>query len=379
MNDFLWIYLAAFTAAFLLTGLAVPLCKRLAFAAGFLDVPLAERHKHHQAPTPLLGGLAMFIGWSLTIGSAFFLCSPAGKMLTARLTPLGHAAAGLKNVGYELAVLWLCALAALLLGLADDKKPMKAGTKFLGQLAISLAAVLLGGLRISLFVPNEIFSCAVTVFWLLFLFNAINFFDNMDGLAAGTGTIAFLLFGVAAFFNHQYLVASLCACSCGCAGAFWLRNTAPASIFMGDAGSHFLAFLLGVVSIKVSYFNPAAASTRFAVLIPLFILAVPIFDTLAVVAIRLYQHKPVYVGDNNHISHRFLHAGMTRKQAVAMVHLMSLTMGLGSLPLLWGDLKTCAVLLVQGAAFLYMMSVMQYIGRNAASPDGAAAGREVEK
>ncbi len=89
---------------------------------------------------------------------------------------------------------------------------------------------------------------------------------------------------------------------------------------MGDGGSHLLGFLLGVASVKVTYYNPASTGTRLAVLLPLFILAVPVFDAFAVVLIRLKNHKPIYIGDNNHISHRFLHMGCDRRPAVLLVH-----------------------------------------------------------
>ena len=96
------------------------------------------------------------------------------------------------------------------------------------------------------------------------------------------------------------------------------------------------------------------------VLIPLFILAVPVFDTFAVVMIRLLNHKPVYVGDHNHISHRFLHMGMTRKRAVLLVHLLCLIAGFGALPLLWGDERICMILLVQGLTIFLLLTIIQY-------------------
>ena len=122
-----------------------------------------------------------------------------------------------------------------------------------------------------------------------------------------------------------------------------------------------------MISVRVSYFNPEIATTRFAVLLPLLILAVPVFDAFAVVVIRLRNHKPVYVGDNNHISHRFLHMGFSRGKAVLMVHLLCLTIGLGSLPILWGDGKTCIILLIQSVIFLTLLSLIQTGAKKSAS------------
>jgi len=131
---------------------------------------------------------------------------------------------------------------------------------------------------------------------------------------------------------------------------------------MGDGGSHFLGYMLAVISAKVTYFNPLVSESRLSILIPLFILAVPIFDTLAVVVIRLLNHKPIYVGDHNHISHRFLHMGMSRKRAVLLVHLLCLIAGLGAMPLLWGDERSCLILIAQGVTILLMLTLIQYSG-----------------
>ena len=185
----------------------------------------------------------------------------------------------------------------------------------------------------------------------------------MDGLACGTATIAFFFFTVAAMVNGQYFVACLGASCVGASAGFWFYNHSPASIFMGDGGSHFLAFLLAVISAKVTYYNGSCSASELIILTPLFILAVPIFDAFAVVLIRLKNKKKIYVGDHNHISHRFHHMGMDRKQAVLLVHLLCLISGLGALPLLWGDLRTCFVLLIQGVVIFLLLSLLQSFGR----------------
>ncbi len=349
---------AAGLCTFLLTILLVPLCKRLAYRLDLVDRPKSEQHKQHGRETPLLGGFAMFGGWILTFLLAFVLIRSV-----PHFSGLLEGKADLAAGGRELLAVVVCAFFSLLLGFLDDRKPMKASMKFGGQFLIALAVALAGGLRISLFVPSELFSIALTVLWIMFIINAVNFFDNMDGLAVGTAAIAFSMFLGAALFNGQFFVSAMCACSLGAAAGFWVFNRHPAKMFMGDAGSHFLGFLLAVASIKVSYYNPEIAGSRFAVLIPLIILAVPIFDALAVVWIRLRNGKPFYVGDNNHISHRFLHMGFSRAMSVTLVHLLALTIGLGALPILWGDWMTCALLLAQSAVFLTILSVVQCAGK----------------
>lgn len=351
-------YAAVSACAFVFTVLCVPLCKRLAYRLDLVDRPKSEQHKQHGKETPLLGGVAMFGGWFLTIALAFGLI-----LFVPFFSGLLGGKVNLAVGGRELLAVVVCAFLSLVLGFLDDRKAMKASIKFGGQFLIALALVLIGGLRITLFIPSDFVSIPLTVLWIMFIFNAINFFDNMDGLAVGTAAIAFALFLAASYFHGQFFVAALCACSLGAALGFWVFNRYPASMFMGDAGSHFLGFLLAVVSIKVSYYNPELAGSRFAVLIPLIFLAVPIFDALAVVWIRLRNGKPFYVGDNNHISHRFQHMGFSRAVSVTLVHLLALTIGLGALPILWGDWGTCALLLTQNVVFLTILSVVQCAGK----------------
>lgn len=345
-----------------LSLILTPACQKLAQVAGFLDVPKGEQHKLHAKSTPLLGGVAMFLSWMLTILAGF----AAVRFILPQNAIHGilSGIAGMHLVSGEFMTIGLCALGALALGTWDDKKALPAGKKLIGQIVIAVLTVTFGGVHITLFMDLPVITWAISAFWIIFIFNSINFFDNMDGLAVGTASIAFLFFTAAAIVNEQYFVACLGACCAGSSIGFWFFNHSPASIFMGDGGSHFLGYMLAVVSAKVTYFNPDITVSHLSILIPLFILAVPIFDTLAVVVIRLYHHKPIYVGDHNHISHRFLHMGMTRKRSVLLVHILCLIAGLGAMPILWGDEKSCILLLTQGCAILLLLTLIQYSGSN---------------
>jgi len=357
--DWIHVYAAIFILAAALSLVLTPACQKLAFATKFLDVPKGQQHKLHAKATPLLGGLAIYLAWIATVGTGF-IASKAMDIQSVNYI-VAKSLGGMQAVEREFLVICLCATAALILGLCDDRLALRANIKLFVQIAIAAVAATWGGVHISLFIHNEIITWLASVFWILVIFSAINFFDNMDGLAVGTATIAFGFFTMAAAANQQYFVATLGASCAGASLGFWFFNHSPASIFMGDAGSHFVGFMLAVISAKVTYYTPGVSTTHLTVLIPLFILAVPLFDTAAVVAIRIYNRKPIYVGDHNHISHRFLHMGMSRKQAVLLVHLTALVSGLGVLPLLWSDEKTCAVLIVQGLIFVVLISLLQYI------------------
>lgn len=200
----------------------------------------------------------------------------------------------------------------------------------------------------------------MTVFWIMLMMNSINFFDNMDGLAVGTIAIAMGFFTVIAALNHQFFIATFSALTCGVCCGFWFYNYNPATIFMGDSGSHFLGYLAAVIAAGVSFFDISYSRSRFPILMPLFILALPLFDTAMVVLIRTRNRKPFWIGDHNHISHRFVRMGLSRKQAVLLVHLMALCIGLGILPVFWGDFRTAAILVAQAMLFLLVITILQF-------------------
>lgn len=353
-----------FLAAVLLATAFTPLCKKIAGWVGLMDRPAAEAHKGHKKATPLLGGLALFCAWSITIfGGILF-----SRILTQEWvgSELANAFSGMTDtkVLQNMYVIVGCGALAMILGLLDDWKALNALHKLLGQIAIAAIAVWGGGMHISLFIHVPLINDLITIFWFVLIFNAINFFDNMDGLAVGTACIGMGIFTMAAIITGQYYVAALAAAGAGATLGFWFFNHTPASIFMGDSGSHFLAYLLAMISVKITYLSSDSA-TYLAPLIPIFVLALPLYDVLAVIIIRKRNGKPIYKGDHNHVSHRFAAMGMSRKMAVLSVHLLSLIIGLGVLPLIWGDKLTSLVLLAQGILILILVSLLQYTARNA--------------
>ncbi len=359
------IYVFVFFFAAVLCLALTPVFMKLASKTGFYDMPKEQDHKRHKEPTPLLGGLAMFVSWSLCL--AVCVAMSRSGMLGGLEGAVKSNLGGVLAVSSNLFFIGLGALLGVLLGLYDDKWNMRAATKLAGQMAIATIAVTWGGVRISLFLPYPALSWGLSVFWIVAIMNAVNFFDNMDGLAAGVATVAFCLFSLAAAASGQYFVAALGAVTAGTSVGFWFYNHHPAQIFMGDSGSHFLGYLMAVMGMLVTYYNPAQSLTKFSILVPLFILAIPIFDLFAVVVIRLRNGKPVYIGDNNHISHRFVAMGMSRKKAVLMVHLLAIAVGLSVLPILWGDERTIVVCSVQALTILCLITLIQIAGRK----DGA--------
>lgn len=355
MNIEFWlpIYGAVFgmnlIAALIFTGMA----RRISIATGFMDKPQSEAHKLQSSPVALGGGYAMMLALTLStaLGVGAFLLS-------------GDSLGELKNsINFSpfcgrYIFLFIATALATLLGYLDDHYAMKASVKFGGQFLVALIAVWLGEAKLSLFLPSPILVFIVSILWYMFLMNAINFFDNMDGLAVGTVAIAMLFFLFTAAYNSQFLVAIMAAGIMGCCVGFWWFNKAPAKIYMGDSGSHLLGFLAALVSSCVTYFNPESKS-YFPIVMPLLILALPLLDAVTVCVIRAKLHKPFWVGDHNHISHRFVKMGLSRPYAVLSVHLLCLIYGISALPLLWSGLDSTIVIVAQMAILTLFILVIQ--------------------
>ena len=209
----------------------------------------------------------------------------------------------------------------LWVGWLDDKRELRPRAKFAGQLAVA-ALVAATGARITLFVPSLIFSYAITILWILTVVNAFNFTDNMNGLCAGLGAIGACHFAMIAAADGQYLVALIAFLTFGALLGFLPYNFPRARAFLGDAGSHLVGYLLAVLAI-LPHFYSVRHPHRWAVLIPLLVLAVPLADLVWVVFLRWRIGQPFYQGDTNHLSHRLVRRGLTRWQAVLVIWLLA--------------------------------------------------------
>jgi UDP-GlcNAc:undecaprenyl-phosphate GlcNAc-1-phosphate transferase len=350
------IYLVAWAGTTVLGGLFTWGCRAVAPRWGFVDTPLNEAHKRHRKVTPVLGGLGMLLGWLAALGGGLVAVSVVGDALgvgirgdlvgvPARLHQLGTIAAG--------------AVALTAVGMIDDRVALRASRKFAAQILVAVATAAMG-VRITAFAPAPWLAWVLTVLWIVGIINATNFLDNMDGLAGGIAAIAAFFFLCTAAFRGQHFVAVLAAVTCGSACGFLLHNRPPASIFMGDGGSHFLGYLLAVLGALTTFYLPGESLTPAPVLMPLLILGLPIFDAAAVVFLRLRQGRPIYIGDNTHISHRFAWLGLSRPKAVLLACLLALTTGCGAMALLWLPPAGVLIVLIQAAATFAIVSVIQF-------------------
>lgn len=289
-------YILAFGGSFVVAWLLTPLLVRYAVRRGHLDLP--EDEASPPSPVPYFGGLA--------IVAAFSALSVAAALM-----------AGTGHVLDQLAVLLGVGLVLAIMGLVDD---LRGGISPWLRLVIELAAGVVvytsgSGVDIAGF-PDPV-NLVLTVVWVVGITNAFNLLDNMDGLSAGIAALAGGTFALIAGLNGQYLVAGLAAGVAGCAVGFLRHNFYPAKIYMGDAGSLFLGFLLAVLGLKLQL---TATPQVVALFVPVLVLGLPIFDTTLVVWQRLRHGRSPMQGGRDHSSHRLVWIGLPVPAAVSLLY-----------------------------------------------------------
>ena len=260
------------------------------------------------------------------------------------------------------------------MGLVDDRKGL--GWRLRLGVQVGLAAVLAAsGVRVTLFGLGPYFGGLVTVLWVVGLTNAFNFLDNMDGLAAGVGLIAALLFAGAQVAVGSLFVPGVLLGLVGALGGFLVHNRYPARLFMGDAGSNFLGFLLGALTVAGTYYRYDRPVSPYSVLAPLLVMAVPLYDTASVILIRLREGRSPFLGDRRHFSHRLVERGLTPRQAVRTIDLVTLAGGLGALLLHRLDAVGAAVVVAQTVCLLGLVAILEVSRRHRPERRGVAMSR----
>lgn len=317
-----------FASALILVLGATPLIRRLARRLGMVDRPDARRV--HLSPVPLLGGIAIYIGFIVAL-----LLFGEGWVVSQAISIL------------------IGATIVSFLGIWDDRWGVRPVMKLLGQ-AIAASIVILSDVQVS-FLPNQAFNLFITFLWILGITNALNLLDNMDGLSGGVGAVAAAFFLLLAALNGQYLVASLAAALLGVCVGFLVYNFNPASIFMGDAGSMFLGFVLAAVGIKLRFPNHPNVITW---MIPVVVLGLPIFDTTLIVVSRLRRGiNPLTNPGKDHVSHRLVSLGLSQRRAVILLYGVCCGLGLVGLLIMQAGLVPAyalgiAVLLIGVASLI---------------------------
>ncbi len=294
-----------------LTALAIslavtPLVKRFAFRIGAVDKP--NERKVHEGVMPRLGGLAMFVSFILTV------------FLYLEFSP-------------QLAGLIMANLVIVATGIYDDTREISPKLKLFGQFIAALILVEYG-FRVQFitipfdggiyYLPRA--DIIFTVLWIVGITNAVNLIDGLDGLAAGTATIAAVTISIVALMTGQdqaFLIGVILAFA---TLGFLRYNFNPASIFMGDTGSMFLGFNLAALAIL----GMTKSVTVISLVLPVIILGIPILDTLWAIVRRAKRRKPIFEADKKHLHHRLLHMGLSHRRTVLVIYGANVFLGIGA-------------------------------------------------
>ena len=298
MNSELYSILIMIIIPMIFVGLFIPIIKKIAFHINALDIP--NERKIHKKPMPRLGGLGIFSGFLI------------GYMLFGNHT-------------YLMNSILIGSFVLLIVGMIDDINSIKARYKLLGQIVASMIVALYGGLLLKdisffgLYVDFGILSYPITIMFILGCINCMNLIDGMDGLAGGISSIFFLTIGIIAVIKGQFALATaLTFIMFGSTLGFLFHNFYPAKIFMGDSGSMFLGLMIAVITLLG--FKSTMMS---AIIIPFFILAVPIFDTVFAIIRRKLKGESFATPDKSHIHHQLLKRNFSQRQTVITIYIVT--------------------------------------------------------
>ena len=282
-----------FLSTFIVVGFLTPLARKIAISRDIVDNP-NQGHKTHREPIPYLGGVAIMVG---------ILVVAYGTSLISSFT--------VDTLSLASSVL-IPALILGLIGLWDDIRNLSPLPRFMAQtLAGVFTAVLLITTETSGNPTGSItVDSIITILWIVGICNSINFFDNLDGGAAGTVAISSGALGLLALNGNQSVIAALALVTAGGTLGFLIWNKSPARIYMGDAGALFLGILISTLTLRL---EPTTETILGSFATPLLLLAIPILDTTVAVLSRLRRGVSPFQGGRDHLSHRLIRKGFTRR------------------------------------------------------------------
>ncbi len=326
--------------SFLIVYFSTPIFKRLAIKLNILDRP--NRRKIHKNPTPLLGGLAVYIGVML------------GLMLN------------FADLRFFLGIL-IGATIILIIGLIDDIRGLSARFRLIGQTLAALIIISFG-VRLS-FLPNNLWGdigeIILTLIWIIGITNALNYLDGIDGLAAGTAAISALFFSIISYQTNQPGIglAGLVVMA-SCLG-YLPHNFKKVKIFLGDAGSTFIGFILAAIAIMGNW----AEDNVVKLAIPILILVIPIFDMVFTTIMRVKEEKISTImewlkyGGKDHFHHRLINLGLFQGEAVLFIYFVAISFGISAI-MVSNEKAIVGILSILQAAIIFAgIAVLMVIGK----------------
>jgi UDP-GlcNAc:undecaprenyl-phosphate GlcNAc-1-phosphate transferase len=377
MPAMLWLVLALAALGLAISLPVTFLVRGVGERAGALDSPGQPGHAKVLRTVPNTGGLAIFLAVALPIAAALAAVWILDPQVWSRWLPAlepDHVERIKQSTPTVLAM--LAGMAALhLMGMIDDRRSLSPWLKLAVQLAVAAAIVQWFDVRLLTALDGMLPlgswpSFMVTVIWIVVVTNAINFIDNMDGLAAGVSAIAAAIFMVACIVNHQWFIAATLALLIGGLVGFLVFNFPPARIFMGDGGSLVVGFILAILTARTTYYDPGQLDYPlgggwYGVFMPVIVLAIPLYDLVSVTAIRLKQGRSPLVGDQQHFSHRLAARGLSARQVLVVIWSATAITGIGGISL--GRLDGWQAILVgaQTLLVLMMIALLEHMSRAA--------------
>lgn len=359
---------ACFVPAFLVAFLTTAAMRKLSPRWGLMDQPAAR--KVHKTPTPLGGGIGIWLGVVLPMTAAqiaVYLIARDESWRALVPEPIRSDLdwnAVLEQSTKVIAIL-VGGTVLSAMGLLDDLSPLPWQPRLAVQLLVA-SAVAAVGVQASIFVPIPWFGFALTVLWFMVLINSFNFLDNMDGLSSGIALIAAIMFAAIMLTirdEPRWLVGGALLVLAGSLSGFLWHNWTPARIFMGDTGSYFIGLLLASLTVLGTFYQESTSS-RHVMLAPLCILAIPLYDFCSVVLIRLSEKRSPFHPDKSHFSHRLVELGLRPRNAVLTVHLATIMTGLAALLLYRLDNWTEALIVVAMiSCVLALVAILETAGR----------------
>lgn len=351
-------------------------CKRAA-TWGLVDRPGGR--KDHRAATPMGGGLAIWLGLVVPFAVGhLLLVLAADPERPSSLAPWAASLPGAELIGkhfgglqQKLPDLWFLlgmGTVLMVLGLIDDLRGLNWRLRLMVEVCVA-AGVVAYGWKVTLFLDYPWLTSAITVAWIVGLVNSFNMLDNMDGLSGGVAAIAAAMLAAVLLLapdpetqQPQLFVAGFLIALVGSVVGFLLHNRPPARLFMGDAGSYLLGYCLAAASILATF--TGGHLPKHAILAPLCVLAVPLYDTCTVIWIRLRAGRSPFEGDKNHLSHRLVQLGMSKAQAVLTIYLLTATCGLGALLLHEVDSRGAWIIVLLIGCVLTLVGLLEAAGRS---------------
>ncbi|MBC8354849.1 MAG: undecaprenyl/decaprenyl-phosphate alpha-N-acetylglucosaminyl 1-phosphate transferase [Planctomycetes bacterium] len=369
LESTIWFAASSIIPSFLVAFVATFVVRRMALRWGLVDQP--NHRKVHVSPVPLGGGLAIALGVVLPFAAGTLALLLMDQESLAKVVP-EFALEHLEGLLERLPGLWFMlggALVLMTLGLIDDRRGVDWKIRLFVQFAVATVCVATQGWQLTAFIDvprvGWIVSVTLSSIWVVALINSFNMLDNMDGLSAGVAAIAASILATVMLISPaaprpQLFVAGFLFVLVGALLGFLFHNRPPAKIFMGDAGSYFIGFCIAIATLLATYAGyTVTAPGAHAVLAPLCVMAVPLYDMTTVLWLRIREGRSPFEADKNHFSHRLVELGLSKTQAVLTIYLTTATCGLGALLLHQVDLFGAFVVALLIVFVLLLIAILE--------------------